>query len=393
VGDKTFTMRTPRAIRTALLLFLSACGADPFAKALPDSYVLLVPAANGTTRQVDLKESQVQPLPRLLESGFLSEMLRTAYLSSQLIREGKVDGHGFPAQAIAQAKYPVVFLVGADKAQGKGITLEGGLFSSPKSFPDVPWIGLPSDLGSDKALIQTVAGRIAQYVATQVALVNGSPMSPPAATMVDGYRIAMEVIAREWRFGNGPAGVIQFDEGTKEQREIFANVRENYYVFREGERQLKSPAELLSSPGVMAAIVYRMAQSKGVGPKVAPFDFYAPFAKDRMPPGVNPAAILGPFRNFQAKFLSAWAAQSLRATPRDILDLVAAYGAAFPAERHEAIRIAVVTTFGACAKDGGVSTDPKASTTALAELTAISAEIVAGKRSIRQVLEPVAPKP
>jgi hypothetical protein len=273
-----------------------------------------------------------------------------------------------------------------------GITLEGGLFSSPKSFPEVPWIGLPNDLGSDKALIQTVTGRIAEHVATQVALVKGSPLSASDATLVDGYRIAMEVIAREWRFGNGPAGVIQFDEGTKEQREIFAGVRENHYVFREGEKRLKSPAELLASPGVVAAVVYRMAQSKGVGPKVAPFDFYAPFAKDRMPPGVNPAAILGPFRNFQAKFLSAWAAQSLRAAPRDVLDLVSAYGDTFPAERHEAIRIAVVTTFGACAKDGGVSTDPKDSTTALAELTAITAEIAAGKRSIRQALQPADPR-
>ena len=52
-----------------------------------------------------------------------------------------------------------------------------------------------------------------------------------------------------------------------------------------------------------------------------------------MPPGVSPAAILGTFRNFQAKLLGAWATAVARGrAPKDIADLVDVYGAAFPAE-------------------------------------------------------------
>ena len=58
--------------------------------------------------------------------------------------------------------------------------------------------------------------------------------APPPA-LVDGYRIAMEVIAREWRESTGPAGVIQVEEGSTAQREIFANVRENRYVLSRTE--------------------------------------------------------------------------------------------------------------------------------------------------------------
>ena len=90
--------------------------------------------------------------------------------------------------------------------------------------------------------------------------------------------------------------------------------------------------------------------------------------------------MLGTFRNFQAKLLGTWATAVLRGhPPRDMIDLVDLYGAAFPAERAEAVRIFVVTTFGATVKAGGVSTKPKDATRALAELTGLAAEVVAGK--------------
>jgi hypothetical protein len=69
------------------------------------------------------------------------------------------------------------------------------------------------------------------------------------------------------------------------------------------------------------------------------------------------------------------------------MDLVMNYGKTFPAEQHEAIRVAIVTTFGATAKGGGVSTSPKESSRALAELTVLTAEVVMGKRSIVSVLD------
>ena len=254
--------------------------------------------------------------------------------------------------------------------------------------PDLPWIGIPADPTRDKALIQTLTARLAGYVAHLVAtggLLDAAPAPPKA--LVDGYRMAMEVVAREWRYTDGPAGVIQTDEGTTEQRELFGNIRENRYVIEETNGPLKPARQLLDSPGVAATILYRMAQSRAVGPRVAPEAFYAPYTANRMPKGVSPAAILGPFRNFQAKLLGVWASAVLRGkAPKDIVDLVEIYGAEFPAERAEVIRIFVVTTFGGTIKPGGCSMQPQDARQTLAELTTLAAEVGAGRKTLRDAL-------
>jgi hypothetical protein len=181
--------------------------------------------------------------------------------------------------------------------------------------------------------------------------------------------------------------VIQLDEGSTAQREIFANVRENRYVLRQDGVSLRDAHELVEDPGVAATVIYRMAQSHSLAGRAAPDAFYQPFAAGRLFPGVSPAAILGSFRNFQAKLLGTWATAVLRGhPPRDVIDLVDLYGLAFPAERAEAVRIFVVTTFGATVKPGGVSSKPKDATRALAELTDLAGEVVAGKRSLREAL-------
>jgi hypothetical protein len=137
-------------------------------------------------------------------------------------------------------------------------------------------------------------------------------------------------------------------------------------------------SDLLANPGVAATVIHRMAEAHTLAGRVAPEACYAPFASNRFPPGVSPAAVLGTFRNFQAQFLSAWVTAVLRGrAPRDVSDLVDIYGAAFPAERAEVIRIFVVTTFGATVKAGGVSTNPKNEPRALADLTALTAAAVA----------------
>jgi hypothetical protein len=140
---------------------------------------------------------------------------------------------------------------------------------------------------------------------------------------------------------------------------------------------------------VAATILYRMAQSRAVGPRVAPEKFYAPYAANRMPSGVSPAAILGTFRNFQAKLLGVWASAVLRKkAPKDIVDLIEIYGAEFPAERAEVIRIFVVTTFGGTIKPGGCSMQPQDARQTMAELTTLAAEVGAGRKTLRDALEP-----
>jgi hypothetical protein len=178
---------------------------------------------------------------------------------------------------------------------------------------------------------------------------------------------------------------VSADAGTGTQRALFAGVRENQFAVG-ADGAPRSAAELLADPGLAATVIYRLAQSKLVGRKVAPADVYAPFVSERVPPGVSPAAVLGPFRNFQAKLLTAWARAVLSGMPpKDISQLVEAYGRAMPDERAEAVRIFVVTTYGATVKPGGVS--PNA-TSAVPELTALAAEVTAGRQSIRAALAP-----
>jgi len=384
------------AISTAA--FAAGCHANrnkPIAP--PDSYLLFVPSADskgaGGPLQVDkadLKTPAVDPLPKLFETGFASEMLRTVYLAGQYLRDAVVDGQHFPELARANGSLPVCIVVGADATPyARALSIKGG-FGGSSDQPTLPWIGVPAEPARDKALMQTLTGRLASYAANLVAtggLLDAAPAPPKA--LVEGYRMAMEVVAREWRTTAGPAGVIQVDEGTGEQRELFGNVRENRYILADGSTSLRPAHQLLDSPGVAATILYRMAQSRAVGPRVAPEKFYAPYAANRMPPGVSPAAILGTFRNFQAKLLGVWASAVLRKkAPKDIVDLIEIYGAEFPAERAEVIRIFVVTTFGGTIKPGGSSMQPQDARQTMAELTALAAEVGAGRKTLRDALDP-----
>jgi hypothetical protein len=366
-----------------------------------DSYILFAPVAgkgDGTlpvVRRLDISDESVKPIPYLLEASFPFEMVRTTYLVKQFVREATVDGRHFSAVALRNAAEPTCMVLGIERwPYGLGLGLAfSRIFGGVEIHRRLPWIELPADPARDKALVQTLAGRLATYVAHFVATAGlFSDAAPPPPILVEGYRIAMEVVAREWRVGSGPAGVIQVEEGSEKQREIFANVRENRYVLDQDGATLREARELLANPGVAATVIHRMAESHTLAGRVAPEAFYAPFASNRFPPGVSPAAVLGTFRNFQAKFLSAWATAAFRGRPpRDVIDLVDIYGAAFPAERAEAIRIFVVTTFGATVKAGGVSTNPKDAPRALAELTALTAAAVAGRLSLREVLAPPPP--
>jgi hypothetical protein len=185
-----------------------------------------------------------------------------------------------------------------------------------------------------------------------------------------------------------PRGTLPPDAGTGTQRERFASVRQNAAVLSENDpHTLRPGAEMLTAPGVIATLIYRMAQSKGVGHHVGPPEIYTPFVSGRVPSGVSPAAVLGPTRNFQVKLLVAWGRAILAGRPpRDLADLVTAYADALPGERAEVMRLFVVTTYGATVKPGGVSPRAADSTAALAELTALAAELTTGRRSLRQGL-------
>jgi hypothetical protein len=386
-----------------LLCAGSGChkGSDPIG--LPDSYVLFVPATkDGQARRgptglpvleaLALDDGRAVPYHKLFSVGFAAELLRTDYLRKQFVRDAQVDGKGFGSEARAAAAEPTVFVLAGDPpfvppGAGRGLATLG-FFGGADERGDAAWIAVPPSPDSDTALAQTLSGRLGHAVATALAAGGAVPSaatSAAAAVLIDGYAQAMEVIAREWRTGDGPRGTLAPDAGSEAQRELFAAVRQNRFVTTAGagRPQLRSAAEMLADPGVAATVLYRMAQAKNVGHRVAPAEVYGPFVSERVPTGVSPAAVLGPFRNFQAKLIAAWERAAMRGhPPHDIVDLVEAYAATLPAERAEVIRLFVVTTYGATVKPGGVTVDADSSAS-LAELTALAAEVTAGRRPLR----------
>ncbi len=355
-----------------------------------DAFVVYAPAEGAPSGPAPVvvpvapDDPRAEPLYKQIAVGFPGEVVRTDYLAKQFVRDAQIQGHRYPEPARASAREPTAFMVGAPdgKEVERGLALKG-TFGSPDPHPDVVWIGLPAYPDHDRALPQTLAGLLGRAVANRIA--TGAGMEPPAP-LINGYARALEVIAREWRVGEGVSGTVPPDAGSAAQRELFASVRENRFVV--GADGKPRPArELLADPGVAATVLYRLVQSKTVGRKVAPPEIYAPFVTDRIPPGVSPAAVLGPFRNFQAKLLSAWGRAVLEGKPpHDIVDLVEAYGRALPAERSEVVRIFVVTTYGATVRPGGIPLPAADPGRALPELTALAAEVAAGKVSLRAAL-------
>jgi len=364
----------------------------------PDSFQVLSPLGGPGAKPSQSKAGLpvLEPLPlgdphaipihQQLAIGFAGEVLRTDYLAKQLVRDIQVGGRGYGSRPRAAAAEPTILVLGGGGASDGAVIQPGlaldGTFGA-KDHPNAPWVALDAYPDHDPALPQTLAGVLGLMAASRVADANEARPTDP---LVVGYARALEVIAREWRVGDGPAGMVQTAAGTAAQRQLFAAVRENGYVLT-ADGKPRAPGDLLSDPGVTATVLYRLAQSKTVGRKVAPNEVYAPFVKDRVPEGVSPAAVLGPFRNFQAKLLSAWARAVLEGhPPRDIADLIDAYGRALPAERSEVVRIFVVTTYGATVKVGGVHPPDRDPGTALPELTALAAQVAAGKLSSRAAL-------
>ncbi|HEX3697045.1 MAG TPA: hypothetical protein VH374_16835 [Polyangia bacterium] len=390
------------------------CHGDDSPLGLPDAYMLVAPVRDPAGRPkvspsglpvvspIAIDDPATAILHKLFLVGFVSEVLRTDYLAKQFLREATVGDAGFSAAARRLANEPTVFLVDDRLADatifprpGRGLAVkQPWTFGAPSERPTLSWVGVAAALERDSALGQTVVAALGRHIARAVAT-GGDPSAASTAAapavLIDGYAQSLEVIAREWRLGEGPQGAMSPDAGTAAQRALFAGVRQNLFATGPNGHGVRAPAEMLADPGLTATVLYRFAQAKGVGHRVAPPELYGPFVKERVPPGISPAAVLGPFRNFQAKLIAVWGRAVLRGRPpRDIVDLVEDYATDLPAERSEAIRLFVVTTFGATVKEGGVvaglPVHGKPSKDVLPELTALAAEVAAGRRSLRQAL-------
>jgi hypothetical protein len=364
----------------------------------PDGYLLFgldspAPSAAGrfpTVRKLPLDEGVALELGRLFADGFGAEMVRTVHLAKQLVRNGIFDGKRFADEARTAAGDPLCLVVGIDQDApfARGLTFPRWLLG-PAERPGTVWLGLPAGLEDDKALVQTVTGRLAAHVAQWVGTAGRLDAAPPpSSTLAEGYRMAMEVIAREWRVVKGPRGNVAPDAGTPDQRRLFADVREGRLILTPDGSALRPPAELLTDAGVAATVLYRLAQTRSVAQRVAPAAAYQPFVAGPLPEGVTGAAVLGPFRNFQAKLLQAWARAVMEGRPPvDLVDMLESYGGQFPDERAEVLRVFLATTFAGTVEPGGLSRRPEDAPQTVAALAALGEEIAAGRRTLRDALK------
>ena len=300
-------------------------------------------------------DPRAEPLYKQLTVGFASEVLRTDYLAKQLVREANVGGKRYPDGAAPRPPQPTAFIVGGRRwaTRPGGAWRSRGRSAAPTTTPTSPGSRCrPTPIRTARCprrwpgLLGLAGGRRGSRPARP---------APPPRPLLDGLRPGAGGDRARVADGGGARGdAAGRRRHQRPARAVRGRAREPLRPRRPTARRAPA-ADLLEDPGVAATVLYRLAQSKAVGRKVAPPEVYAPFVTDRVPEGVSPAAVLGPFRNFQAKLLSAWGRAVLEGRPpRDIGDLVEAYARALPAERADVIRIFVITTYGATVKPGGV---------------------------------------
>ena len=286
----------------------------------------------------------------LLADGFGAEMLRTYAMTKR-----------FAARTSEYRDTPTYLAIG-DRATGdhkRQVEMRLWRSTLPDDAP-VIWL----DSHSPAAMTNLVTA-LADATVDVVAPHSSGPLRA-------GYVEFIQVVAAEWR---PPRAIDDRDE--LRRLPGYARVRGNYAVSF-GSRPAR---ELASDPEVIATVLYRMAASE-LGQTMAPAATYHPFLASRAPRDVHPALLLGAFRNFQAKLLAAWSGAVRAHRPLlDVVDLVEAYAAAHPAERAEATRILLVTTYGATVVPAGVALYEQPAVIE-AKLATLTADVLFGRRGL-----------
>src|SRR5687768_16003838 len=142
-----------------------------------DAYVLLTPgsppkkspAGLMVVEKVDLDRGTAQTVSRLLSDGFAVEMVRTVHLAKQLVRGPGWGGQRFDPALATRAAEPLCLVLGVDSAfpHSSGLAFERTM-GAPEEKPQLPWLGLPATLEDDRALVQTLSGRLAAHAASWV---------------------------------------------------------------------------------------------------------------------------------------------------------------------------------------------------------------------------------
>jgi hypothetical protein len=334
-----------------------------------DDYLLLrrtaAQTAPGQPVRLELaarNDSEAYYMRHLLSSGFGAELLRTYAMTKR-----------FASRTWGYSDTTTLIALGAPDLAPPGAPrqVKAGFWTTTLAADEpLVWIDGNAPLHRHSAmgeLVSALGGAIVDVVAPE----TGLPYSR-SRPLREGYAAFLQVVAAEWR---APSDIDDRDE--LRWLPAFAEVRANRAVRRDPRG--------IEDPMVVATVLYRLASSE-LRQKMADPAVYEPFLEVKPPHDVHPALLLGAFRNFQAKLLAAWsrAAQANR-PPHNIVDLVEAYADAYPAERAEATRIFLVTTYGATALPEVVDCEqsPEQVQTQLAALTA---DVLFGRRGLRDGL-------
>jgi hypothetical protein len=349
----------PLALLPLLVVgFLASLGSSA---ARDDAYVVVRRAAtraDGEPTKLEYPaagDAGQQRVRYLMATGFPSELLRTFAMTRRFVERTAPEGSVTHARATA----PLYLALGTDDtfhdAPYRDRIIGHGPFSTriPADVPLV-WIdeaALPASPpgAADGAVLNTVVIGLGKAILSLVAPppAPGQELAVRLRPLRDGYLAFLLVVAAEWGSRPGVSGAqdsIEDEDARDYMRSfpLFARVRANEAARRAVE--LGDFECMDHDPEVVATVLYRMAASD-LGRTMETDDAYLPFLDQPPPRGIPAALLLGAFRNFQAKLLSAWSA-AVRAgrAPATLTDLVEAYGAAHPLERAEASRILAVTT-------------------------------------------------
>jgi hypothetical protein len=334
-----------------------------------DDYLLLrrTTAKDGAPAGLQLaarNDAEAYYLRHLLANGFGAELLRTYAMTKR-----------FAARTSGRRETPTTIAVGApvvssDPAQERQIRVGWGRTTLD---PDARIIWIDDSPGRrDRSTMADLVSGFGDAI-IDVVDPDSDCLASDASALRLGYIQFLEVVAAEWR---PPSDTDDRDE--LRRLSVFADVRGNDAV----RRREQSPRAMIADPSVVATVLYRLASSD-LGRRMAEAAVYKPFLDAQPPHDVHPALLLGAFRNFQAKLLVAWQrAAAAGRRPRDLIDLVEAYGDAHPAERAEATRIFLITTYGATALPDAVRADQPAAEVET-QLAALTADVLFGRRGLR----------
>ena len=314
----------------------------------PDSFLLVAPVpprdGAGASRArrafrssptVALDDPHAVPLHQQFAVGFAGEVLRTDYLAKQLVREIDVGGRRYADGQRASAREPTVLIMGGARAGGptsRGVALKGS-FGGEDEHADV-LAGRGRRLSGPRPRAAADAGRGARVCWPRRASRPATPLNP-TQPLVDRLRAR----ARGHRARVAGRGGARGDAAGRRGHQprsatLFAAVRENRYALG---------ADGAPRPAARAA----RGPGRGGDGALSPGPVEDGRPEDRARRGLRAVRQGSRSRRGSARRpCSARSATSRRSCcrpgrapswrasrPRDIADLVEAYGRALPAER------------------------------------------------------------